>query len=217
MDEAQSRVQIESIVQLLGDAPKTVVDVGCGDGRLLIPISVAGHNVVGIDFDSNAINACGSKCADLDIDSTLLDGDVFDLLPLSEQVDAIICCGQTLMLFPDIQKAVDLFVLFKESLKEDGVIILDDLPNDLWPEVAEGRWANGINEEGTLQLLWEKNDLVFTIREGNAVDAGMWQMKGADKKLRLWTTSSLALTAQLADLSVPEVWVEGAVLVMRPV
>ncbi len=217
MDERQSAVQIEAIVELLGDDSKDIVDVGCGDGRVLIPLAVAGHRMVGIDIDASAISACGSRCAELDVDANLIDGDVFDVLPLHEPVDAIVCCGQTLMLMHEMDKAVVLLKLCRYSLKKGGLLILDDLPGDLWPEVAEGRWANGVNEEGTLQLVWEENDAVFAIREGAQVDADCWKLQESDHKLRLWTLGSLQLAAQLAALSAPVVPVKGAILVMRAV
>jgi SAM-dependent methyltransferase len=217
MDDKQSAVQIESILKLLGEESLDVVDVGCGDGRILIPLVVAGHRVVGIDLDPAAISACSARCAEIDIDAHLIDGSFFDALPLSEPVDAIVCCGQTFMLLADVDEAVAALRLFKQSLKGGGLIIIDDIPGDLWPEVAAGRWANGINEDETLQLVWAKNDAVFTIREAKQVDADSWELKESDRNVRLWTMGALKLAAQLADLSVPEVQVEGAVLVMRAI
>jgi SAM-dependent methyltransferase len=215
MDETQSRVQIESILQLLGESPLDIIDVGCGDGRILIPLAVAGHRVTGIDVDVNAINACSNRCADLDIDASLMDGNLFDLLPFSGSVDAIVCCGQTFMLLADVDEAVKALNLFHTSLRKGGMVILDDIPGDLWPEVALGRWANGVNEEGTLQFVWAEDDAVFAIREGDQVDEECWALKESDHKVRLWTRGALALAAKLSDLSAPTVQVEGAVLVMR--
>jgi SAM-dependent methyltransferase len=215
MDDKQSTLQIESILRVLGKNPCDIIDVGCGGGRILIPLVVAGHRVVGIDLDPEAINACSARCAEIDLDATLIDGSLFELLPLSEPVDAIICCGQTFMLLADVDEAVAALRLFKQSIKNDGIIIIDDIPGDLWPEVANGGWANGVNEDSTLQLVWAHNDAVFTIREGEQVDAGSWELKESDRNVRLWTMGALKLAAQLADLSAPEVQVKGAVLVMR--
>ena len=72
--------------------------LGCGDGRILIPLAVAGHRVIGIDSEPTAISACSLRCAEIDIDANLIDASLFDALPLSQPVDAIVCCGQTFML-----------------------------------------------------------------------------------------------------------------------
>jgi SAM-dependent methyltransferase len=215
MDEEQSKLQIDAIIQLLGETPLDIVDVGCGDGRILIPLAMAGHRVVGLDIDSAAINACSSICADMDLDVNLIDGNISDVLPLSEPVDAIVCCGQTFMLLWDVDEAVETMKLFKASLRKGGVVILDDIPGDLWPEVSQGRWANGVNEDNSLQFVWDSNDAIFAIREGEDVDTDSWELKPDDRRVRLWTMGDLRLVAKLVDLSVPEVQVAGAILVMR--
>ena len=221
MDEEQSNDQIQMILSLIGDSPKRVLDIGCGNGRLLLPVALAGHEVTGIDIDPKAISACAARCADVEIDATLLDGDVLKLLPLSEPFDVVICCGNTLMLFTDVNECVTLFRLCNESLTQSGQFIIDDIPSDLWPEMAEGRWCNGVNDEATLQLVWAKNDAVCAIREGDEVEPQNWELGKDDRLLRLWTMGELQLAARLSDLSPPEspriMPVGGGVLVMRVV
>jgi len=215
VDDEQSQVQIEHILQFLGEESRDIVDVGCGDGILLIPMAVSGHRVTGIDIDSTAIDACSKLCADIDLDVQLIKGDLFRSLPLLEPVDVIVCCGQTFMLFADVEEAVNVLSLFNRSLKRGGMVILDDIPGDLWPEIAQGRWANGVNEDESLQLVWSENDVIFAIREGDQVDVEVWELKESDQKLRLWTMGALQLAATVADLSAPEVPFAGAILVMR--
>ena len=219
MEEELSKVQIKEILSLLGESPKKVLDIGCGNGRVLIPAVLAGHEVTGIDIDPAAISACASICASADIDATLIDGDVFDTLPVVVPFDAIICCGNTFMLFEDINEGVRLLQVCRESLAKDGMIIIDDIPRDLWPEITEGRWCNGVNEEESLQLIWSKNDSVFAIREGDEVQPNNWELGKDDRLMRLWTMGELTLAARLSDLSPPEsprvMPVGGGVLVMR--
>lgn len=215
MDEVQSQVQIDCILQLLGDTPKTIIDIGCGDGRVLIPLAEAGHMITGIDIDANAIEACSARCRERAVSPKFITGDVLNVLPFAEPVDAIVCSGQTFMLFSEVVDAVRLLKWCKQSLTQGGVLIMDDIPGDLWPEVAQGGWANGVNEEGTMQFVWAEDDAVFTIREGEQVDETNWELRDNDTKMRLWTKGALQLAAELADLSVPSVPVAGAVLVMR--
>ncbi len=215
MEEEQSKLQIKSILELLGDSQKVVIDVGCGDGRLLLPLAVAGHMLTGIDIDADSISACARKLVDACLDATLIDGDVMDALCDCEQADVILICGQTLMLFADIDEAVALLSRCKDRLSKDGMVIIDDLPNDLWGELTQGRWMEGINEEGTMQLVWAKDDACFAIREGDAVQRDHWELDETDRPLRLWTMGSMRLIAKCVGLSAPEVQVEGAVLIMR--
>ncbi len=215
MEEEQSQLQIKSILALLGTEPKDVVDVGCGDGRLILPLAVAGHHMTGIDIDPDAISSCARNLADAELDATLIDGDVLDVIEECQHADAILICGQTFMLFADIDEAVELITKCKTVLKSGGLIILDDLPNDLWSELTQGRWMEGVNEEETMQLVWAKDDACFAIREGEEVQSDNWVLGEGDQPLRLWTMGSLRLIAKCAHLSAPEVQTEGAVLVMR--
>ncbi|MBT4584396.1 MAG: class I SAM-dependent methyltransferase [Phycisphaerae bacterium] len=219
MEEELSKAQIKEVLSLLGDSPKRVLDIGCGNGRLLVPIALAGHDITGIDIDPEAISSCAAVCADADIDAKLIDGNVFELLPTNDPFDVIICCGNTFMLFADIHQGVQLLQICRESLHDDGIVIIDDIPRDLWPEIAEGRWCNGVNDENTLQLVWSRNDSVFTIREGDQVEPDNWELGEDDRIMRLWTMGELELAARLSDLSPPEnprvMPVGGGVLVMR--
>ena len=81
MDQEQSRLQITAILDFLDSTSLDVIDVGCGDGRLLVPLAVAGHNVVGIDVDPKAINTCAAHCSEAEVDAQLIDGDFFEELP----------------------------------------------------------------------------------------------------------------------------------------
>ena len=166
-------------------------------------------------MDKDAIETTLRYCKETEVDAQLQTGDLFTLLPLEDPVDAIVCCGQTFMLLYDVDDALKALQLFKRSLRKGGVVILDDIPGDLWPEVAEGNWVDGVNEEGSMQMVWASDDPVFVVREGASVDEESWEFKETDSPLRLWTMGSLRLLAQLATLSAPEIPVAGAILVMR--
>ena len=221
MDEEQSKTQIREVLLLLGDSPKRVLDIGCGDGRLLLPMAVAGHEVTGMDIDPKAISSCAAACAEVEVDANLVDGNVLELLPLTEPVDAVVCCGNTFMLFAEIEQGVELLQLCRASLRAGGMVIIDDIPGDLWQELTEGRWCNGVNDEETLQLVWSNNDAVFAIRQGDQVQADNWELGEDDRLLRLWTMGDLRLAARLSDLSPPEgsrvMTTGGTVLVMQMV
>ena len=215
MGKEQSRLQIASIIEVLGSQKSEIVDIGFGDGRLLIPLATAGYTMIGVDRDPAAIEACATHCDDVGINAQLIEGDLFDVLPLKQRVEAILCCGETCMLLSDVDQAVEALRLFRETLQDGGIVVIDDIPGNLWPEVAKGGWANGVNEDASMQFVWAENDAVFALREGDEVDQSSWELGEQDRQFRLWTMGALRLAAKLAGLSAPEVPVAGEVLIMR--
>lgn len=87
-------------------------------------------------------------------------------------------------------------------LTQDGVVIIDDIPGDFWPEVAEGNWQAGVSEEDGLQMVWEPDDAVFALRMGDAVDGSNWQISADEQRYRLWTAGALEAVALCSGLSV---------------
>lgn len=60
-------------LSLIGDAPKRILEIACGSGRILVPLAEAGHLAAGLDFDECMLtklsiksqhlqNLCWKKC-----------------------------------------------------------------------------------------------------------------------------------------------------------
>ncbi len=47
---------LDFILSIVGNTSLNIFEVGCGGGRILVPLAKAGHTVTGIDLDPNAIN-----------------------------------------------------------------------------------------------------------------------------------------------------------------
>ncbi|MGE5613103.1 MAG: class I SAM-dependent methyltransferase [Bacillota bacterium] len=47
---------VEFLLSVIGQAPKRVLEIGCGSGRILVPMAIAGHIVTGLDFDEFMLN-----------------------------------------------------------------------------------------------------------------------------------------------------------------
>ncbi len=58
LDEAESEVQIESVTDLCAQRGWTrIIDLGCGSGRITIPLPQAGGRVLAVDEDDLALAA----------------------------------------------------------------------------------------------------------------------------------------------------------------
>jgi SAM-dependent methyltransferase len=215
-DEITSAAQIASVLALLGESPKRVLDLGCGAGRVLIPLAVAGHDVTGLDHNATALRRCREDLERSGVEARLFGSDFArpESIP-SGPFDAALCLGNTFMQIVDVDAAVDLMTRIAALLVPGGPFLLDDLPADQWPELTEGNWTSGISEDGRMQLVWHPCDAVFALRSGDAVDPAGWRIKRADAMFRMWTDGALRAAARAAGLSGPERPVAASVLVMR--
>ena len=56
-EDAVSRAQIDGLLRRFAGSPKRILDLGCGHGRLVVPLAGAGHEIVGLDHDAAARRA----------------------------------------------------------------------------------------------------------------------------------------------------------------
>ncbi len=219
-DAARSSGQAAWLHAWADGAPRRVLDLGCGAGRSLIPLAKAGHDVVGFDCNTASLDACREGLGDTP--AQLFEVEFTSAWPdCGGPFDAMLCLGNTFMLVPDLDVAADLLRRCAQLLVDGGLIIIDDMPGEFLPEVQSGNWADGVSEDGMMQMLWAAEDDIFTIRSGPAVDESNWSFTSDDVQLRLWTDESLGAVASAAGLSGP-VRPEtgpgvGTVLIMRSV
>ena len=188
-----------------------VLDLGCGDGRVASVLAPIAKSYVALDNDSESIRRC-HECAP---DATMVEGDLRHP-QMADCYDFVLCLGNTLSLLWDVEEAVASLVRWRQLLAGRGVVVIDDLADDFWPELAEGRWCAGLDEETDRQLVWAADDAVFAVREGDAIDIESWHPTERDRRMRLWTAGSLRLAAMAAGFQPPCHQVDGGVLVLRP-
>ena len=199
-DEACSRAQIDGLLRLLAPGPARVLDLGCGAGRVLEPLAAAGHELLGIDRNPDALAACRQRLAGTP--AQLREGDFGDDAAFTGgPFDAVLCLGNTFMTVTEVDEAVDLMGRASTALGSRGWFAIDDCPVDFWPELTDGNWQGGLTETGDAQLVWHESDAVFALRHGESVDADAPGLEPADVRFRLWTDGALRLAARAAGLS----------------
>lgn len=210
----QSRAQIRAVLELLGPTPRKVLDLGCGAGRVLVPLARAGHQVVGIDADLKALTQCRSALRTARATAELIHGDFRRLQQSLRGFDAVLCLGNTFMSVADADVAVRMLSSIRDRLARRGVFILDDLPRSFVPELSSGRWQNGLSPDGQMQMIWHPTDAVFTVRTGRRINLRQWSLKDTDVRFRLWCDGSLWIALQQAGLSAPARRISANLLVM---
>ncbi|MHC4811144.1 MAG: class I SAM-dependent methyltransferase [Planctomycetota bacterium] len=218
LDTDEHEAQRRGLLSRLTGSSKRVLDLGCGGGRILLPLAAAGHRVVGLDRDPDALDCLRRRLGAAGLSADLRHGDLATPETWPEgPFDAVVCLGHTFMLLVDERDAVACLRGAGARLGGDGWLALDDLPGMLWPLVAAGDWPAGLAEDGSAQMTWAARDAVFAVRSGDAIDPACGEPGPEDQRCRLWTDGSLRLAAWLAGFSDPEPCPdEGLVLLCRP-
>lgn len=108
----------------------SVVDFGCGDGRLSIPLAHMGFGVTAVDASPNMLKrlraAAKKQANDFNPDDLeLVQSDGTDLSKLKRQFDAVVC--RAVLIHHSHADAADLVEAFAGILKPGGVLVCD------WP------------------------------------------------------------------------------------
>lgn len=69
----------------------TVIDFGCGDGRLSIPLAELGFDVLAIDASEQMLARVKQRAADKGVHVDLMQSDGLDLPMLIDPVDTVVC------------------------------------------------------------------------------------------------------------------------------
>jgi SAM-dependent methyltransferase len=77
--------------------PATVLDAGCGTGRVAIELARRGHDVVGVDVDPAMLEAARAKATDLRRDEADLTDPALDL---GRTFDVVVLAGNVLIFVP---------------------------------------------------------------------------------------------------------------------
>lgn len=228
-DPQESAQQVAALLDLLGRSPRRVLDLGCGAGRVLVPLVEAGHVVIGMDRDAGALESCrrrlaqgaagaerAAKMGDGGGRVRLVTADFLEPWPEDlGRFDAVCCLGNTMMTVADVDAAVRLLERAASVLEPEGMFVMDDCPARYWPELTEGRWQSGLSEDGSAQMVWAPDDSVFALRWGDNVDEQSWVPGPADRRLRLWSLGALNLAGRLAGLSAAQRPMGEGLLIMR--
>ena len=61
-DASETGVEdVEFALSVIGDAPKKILEIACGSGRILVPLARAGHFATGLDLDEDMLKKIPPK------------------------------------------------------------------------------------------------------------------------------------------------------------
>ena len=187
LEPEEHAIQIDLLQSFFASGPRSILDLGCGAGRLLVPLRGAGHRVVGLDHDARSLAWAAQGCGTQE-DLVLQDlRDTTQPLPHGP-FDAALLMGNTLMELVSPEEVVELLHRIDACLSDQGVLIFEDIPGLYWPLLASGQWGDG--EADGFRMVWSNRDMIFSLREGPAAkDDG--PLRPDEPTRRLWSESLL--------------------------
>jgi SAM-dependent methyltransferase len=103
---------------------QTVLDMGCGDGRLAIPLAATGLKVVGVDRSTPLLNTARRRMGDAQGRLELIQGDMRNG-KLPKPVDAALCVFATFGVFLDESDHRQTLETIAANLKPGGHLYLE--------------------------------------------------------------------------------------------
>jgi SAM-dependent methyltransferase len=197
-DEDDTAAQTDEVLAHLPSSAGRVLDLGCGIGRIGGGLAEAGHEVTGVDSDP--AQASGFEAA-VGVRGRFVVGDLCGPLPRTDGgYDAVLLLGNVLMTVREPARLRAIFAAVETVLAPDGVVIVDDFAEAGWDEIAAGRWADGLDDSGSMQMVWLPGDPEFVVRLGDEVDPDQPTPRPDERILRLWSRRELDDAADFAGI-----------------
>lgn len=121
-----SEKEIAGITRFLPREEKCrIIDIGCGNGRALLPLAEHGHLLTGIDLSKPMLNICSARLAERRLNADLIHADA--LLFQSETLyDAALFLDSSLCYFPTVQSVQTMLAHVFDLLVSEGVLLVEN-------------------------------------------------------------------------------------------
>lgn len=196
----RTAVEAALLQQLLHlPAGSTVLDLGCGQGRLAIPLARSGYRVVGYDKSEPLLREAERRAREAGVSIAFQIGDMRDLNYDSE-FDAVINVGTAFGYVQHESEDQDILCRIRRSLKPGGVFVQDTENRDrkITNRLGEVEHdMNGLTVCSTRTFQWETGRWRESI---SWVEGNLRKMVTLD--LRLYAATELIRLVTNAGLSV---------------
>jgi SAM-dependent methyltransferase len=210
---------VEAIVHLAQEMDGPVLELGCGTGRLLLPLAVAGLPVTGVDISPALLQRAQVKLASIPQGDnvTLVQGDLRHLELAQRDFAFAFCTSNTLMHLADPDDQLALLEQAAAHLRPGGLLLIDLFH----PDVARLVEVHGVmeladqwtREDGTEVIKWSVRtlDLAEQLQETlfiyeEIVPDGTVRRTRCPFTLRFLWRNEAELMLRLAGLAVEAVW-----------
>ncbi|MEK3732073.1 class I SAM-dependent methyltransferase [Paenibacillus sp. FSL M8-0334] len=138
---------VEFYLERLSNIKGKVLEVGCGSGRVLIPLLQAGIDIDGLDYSEAMLDSCRRRCKELDLSPDLYKGEMHNFSKPCKY-DAIIIPAGSFQLIEGRSQAIATLEHLNSYMKPNGRLMIDlFIPTDLNTNLSTTRTWNTPNNE----------------------------------------------------------------------
>ena len=123
--------QLRLISEVAGKPPKRILDIACGTGAYSVRLALSGHEVWGMDADSEMIRRAGLKAAENNVPVRFFVGDMLELDKgiegadsAGKRFDCIFCIGNSVVHLGSVDAIRTAVIKMKEQMVPGGSIVL---------------------------------------------------------------------------------------------
>lgn len=132
--------------------PGRLLDLGCGTGRVLVPLAQRGQRVLGVDLSEEMLKVAGEKAAAAGVGVSLLKANIVELGCLADaSFDYVLCLFSTLGMVAGAEHRLRVVAHVARLLRPGGTFVLH----------VHNRWYNAWDRAGRRWLL---RDLARSLR-----------------------------------------------------
>lgn len=186
---------------MAAEAGGTVLDLGCGTGRVALHLARRGHDVLGLDIDPDLIATLGQRGTGLPLRTILADARDFEL---DGQVELILAPMQTVQLLADSAERAECLRQVSAHLRPGGrfaAAILEEMPepDDSPPPLPDVREVDGW-VYSSLAVEAAVGDGEILIRRLRQTVSPAGELAEEDNEVRITTFAAAQLEAEAAPV-----------------
>ncbi len=102
-----------------------ILDVGCGNGRFLIPLVRRGFEVVGLDNSPEMLEECRRRLSVNNLKAELIQFDL-ENMNYEGEFDALICMDSVICYLLDAESIIETLTNFQKAIRPNGFVILEN-------------------------------------------------------------------------------------------